>query len=113
MSDTSTQLRLPVATLPTPVLPGVTVTLGLDESQISQAITAAAGNRVVFRVPRSDAGDTRHGEVVVVAHVPTTGSLPGGARAAVVQVESRARLAAVHTSERGAPYADIELITDP
>jgi ATP-dependent Lon protease len=111
MTSTATQLRIPVATLPAPILPGVTVTLTLEDTALRRAIDAAAGGQVAFRVPRSDAG--RPNEVVLLAHVPSTGTLPGGAQAAIVQVDSRARLAAVHSSERGADFADVDVITDP
>ncbi len=110
MTSTATQLRLPLATLPTPVLPGVTVTLGLDDAGIRRAIDAAAGGQVAFRVPRPD-GEVS-GEIVVVAHVPSTGSLPGGAPVAVLQVESRARLLGIHPSERGSDYADVSVIVE-
>ena len=99
MTATATQLRIPFATLPAPVLPGVTLTLTLEDPALRRAIDAAAGGQVAFRVPR--AGEQPAGEIVLVAHVPSTGSLPGGAPAAVVQVDSRARLLAVHPSERG------------
>ncbi|HZB41454.1 MAG TPA: endopeptidase La [Ilumatobacter sp.] len=111
MTSTATQLRIPIATLPAPILPGVTVTLTLEDTALRRAIDAAAGGQVAFRVPRSDAG--RPNEVVLLAHVPSTGTLPGGAQAAIVQVDSRARLAAVHSSERGADFADVDVITDP
>ena len=111
MTSTVTQLRLPVATLPTPVLPGVTVTLALDNSQLRQVIDAAGGGQVAFRAPRSEAAES--GEIVVVAHVPTTGSLPGGAPAAVLQIDSRANLLGVLPSERGADFADVAVIVDP
>src|SRR5262245_55856016 len=103
MTATATQLRIPFASLPAPVLPGVTVTLTLEDPALRRAIDAAGGGQVAFRVPRS--GNEPVGEVVLVAHVPTTGSLPGGAPAAVVQVDSRARLLAIHPSERGADFA--------
>ena len=111
MTATATQLRIPFATLPAPVLPGVTVTLTLEDTALRRAIDAAAGGQVAFRVPRS--GAEQSNEIVLVAHVPSTGTLPGGAQAAIVQVDSRARLVAVHPSERGADFADVELISDP
>src|SRR4051794_35854735 len=111
MTATATQLRIPLATLPAPVLPGVTITLTLEEQALRRAIDAAAGGQVAFRVPRSNTEAT--GEIVLVAHVPSTGSLPGGAPAAVVQVDSRARLVAIHPSERGADFADVDVIADP
>ncbi len=111
MTATATQLRIPIATLPAPVLPGVTVTLTLENEALRRAVDAAQGGQVAFRVPRS--GSEPSNEIVLVAHVPSTGTLPGGAQAAIVQVDSRARLTAVHPSERGADFADVELISDP
>ncbi|HZI45643.1 MAG TPA: AAA family ATPase, partial [Ilumatobacter sp.] len=111
MTATATQLRIPFATLPAPVLPGVTVTLTLEDAALRRAIDAAAGGQVAFRVPRS--GAEQSNEIVLVAHVPSTGTLPGGAQAAIIQVDARARLQAIHPSERGADFADVELIGDP
>ena len=111
MTSTATQLRLPLATLPTPVLPGVTITLTLDNEDIGRAVQAAAGGRLAFRVARPD--NTADHEVVVVAHVPSTGTLPGGAQAAIIQIESRARLEAIHPGDRGPDFADLEPISDP
>ena len=111
MTTTATQLRIPFATLPAPVVPGVTITLTLEDQALRRAVDAAAGGQVAFRVPRTTTEPA--GEIVLVTHVPSTGSLPGGALAAVVQVDSRGRLVAVHPSERGADYADVTLITDP
>ena len=45
--------------------------------------------------------------------MPDIGSLPTGEPVAIVRVESRARITAVHTSERGATYADAEILRDP
>ena len=111
MTSTATQFRIPVALLPAPVLPGVTVTLTLEDAALRRAIDAAAGGQVAFRVPRS--GAEQSNEIVLVAHVPSTGTLPGGAQAAIVQVDSRARLVAIHPSERGSDFADVELVSDP
>src|SRR4051794_16672868 len=111
MTATATQLRIPLATLPAPVLPGVTITLTLEDQALRRAIDAAVGGQVAFRVPRTTTEPT--GETVLVARVPSTGSLPGGAPAAVVQVDSRGRMVAIHPSERGADFADVDVITDP
>ncbi len=111
MTTTVTQLRIPFATLPAPVLPGVTITLTLEDPALRRAIDAAAGGQVAFRVPRTSTEPA--GEIVLVAHVPSTGSLPGGAPAAVVQVDSRGQLVAIHPSERGADFADVTVIKDP
>ena len=45
--------------------------------------------------------------------MPDIGSLPTGEPVAIVRVEARARVGAVHTSERGATYADAEILRDP
>ena len=45
--------------------------------------------------------------------MPDIGSLPTGEPVAIVRVEARARIGAVHTSERGATYADAEILRDP
>jgi ATP-dependent Lon protease len=111
MTTTVTQLRIPFATFPAPVLPGETITLTLEDPALRRAIDAAAGGQVAFRVPRTSTEPA--GEIVLVAHVPSTGSLPGGAPAAVVQVDSRGQLVAIHPSERGADFADVTVITDP
>ena len=52
-------------------------------------------------------------QLAVVAQVPDIGSLPTGEPAAIVRVEARARIAAVHASERGATFADAEVLRDP
>jgi ATP-dependent Lon protease len=111
MTSTATQLRVPLATLPAAVLPGVTITIALENNEVKRAIDTAAGGQVAFRVRRS--GGETAGEIVLLAHVPTTGSLPGGGLAAVVQIESRARLIGIQPSERGADHADVVPHTDP
>ena len=115
MSDTATPtistpgaVRLPVASIPAVVLPGAVVTLTLASEELRSAVAAARRTseaRVVLH-----AGS---GEIAVVAQVPDVGSLPSGDPAAVVRIEGRARIGALHQSERGATYADAELITDP
>jgi ATP-dependent Lon protease len=110
MTGTGTLVRLPLASLPTVVLPGMTLTLTLDDDALRRAVDAANGGRLALRA--HGAPNDGDGEVVVVARVPSTGELPGGAPAAVVQIESRARLVQVHASERGADHADIEVLAD-
>jgi ATP-dependent Lon protease len=103
-----TTLRLPLATIPAAVLPGSVVTLMLGSDELRAAVTAARAQterRIALRVPDLD--------VAVVAQVPDVGSLPSGDPAAVVSVDQRARIVAVHGSERGVAYADVELVTDP
>ncbi len=101
-------VRLPLAELPATVLPGAVITLGLATDQLRRAIEGVQGTpdkRLLLR-----AGDD---QLAVVAQVPDIGSLPTGEPVAIVRVESRARIAAVHTSERGATYADAEILRDP
>jgi ATP-dependent Lon protease len=114
MSDTAAPpaaaatVRLPVATLPAVVLPGAVVTLTLGDDELRSAVTAARRSRdprVLLH--------TGSGEIAVVAQVPDVGALPSGDPAAVVRIESRARIGALHASERGVSYADAELLTDP
>ncbi len=114
MSDTAappasaTTVRLPVATIPAVVLPGAVVTLTLGADELRSAVAAArrtSDPRVLLH--------TGSGEIAVVAQVPDVGSLPSGDPAAVVRIESRARIGALHASERGATYADAEVISDP
>jgi ATP-dependent Lon protease len=101
-------VRLPMADLPATVLPGAVITLALGSDQLRRAIEtgrASADGRVVLRADDSSLG--------VVAQVPDIGALPTGEPVAIVRVETRARISAVHASERGATYADVEIIRDP
>ncbi len=99
---------LPVLPLPTAVLPGTLVTLALDSDVVRLAVDAAgaSGGRVVLVSPGS-------GDVGVLARVPNIGALPSGIPVAIVQADSRARIIARHTSERGVDHADVQPITDP
>jgi ATP-dependent Lon protease len=110
MSDvaTRTTVRLPLAELPATVLPGTVLTLALDSEALRRAVDAAREsmhNRLVLRTAGSELG--------VVAQVPDIGALPNGQPVAVVRVDQRAHVVAVHTAERGAAFADVEVITDP
>jgi ATP-dependent Lon protease len=101
-------VRLPLAELPATVLPGAVITFALVTDQARRAVEAATSGgdgRVLLR-----AAD---GQLAVVAQVPDIGALPTGEPVAIVQVEARARVTAVHASERGATYADAELLRDP
>ena len=101
-------VRLPLAELPATVLPGAVITLALGSDQLRRAIEtgrASADGRVVLRADDNSLG--------VVAQVPDIGALPTGEPVAIVRVETRARISAVHASERGATYADVEIIRDP
>jgi ATP-dependent Lon protease len=116
------------------VLPGTLVTLALDSEPVRLAVEAASSGdgRVLLVAPlvttfgRADAdrvGEAGVGgagpvelgavELGVVARVPSRGAFPGGQPAAIVQAESRARIMARHSSERGADHADVEVLNDP
>ncbi len=102
-------LRLPLASLPMAVLPGSVVTLPLSSEQLRVAVTAArraTDPRVVLRVGDDDA-------LGVLAQVPDVGNLPSGDPAAIVRIDGRVRLLAVHHSEREGDFADVEPIADP
>jgi len=88
------------------VLPGTVITISLDHDDARAAVEAAGrgDGRIVLLAD--------DGEIGVVARVPNTATLPGGEQAAIVQAERRARLVAVHPSERGVDHADVEQIAD-
>src|SRR5262245_15803806 len=101
-------VRLPLAELPATVLPGAVITLGLATEPLRRAIETARSStdgRVVLRAADSPLG--------VVAQVPDIGALPTGEPVAIVRVETRARIVSVHASERGATYAEAEIVRDP
>ena len=107
------RIVLPVLPLPTVVLPGSVVTLTLEANAASDAVRLAvlaatsSDGRVVLT------GPGHASSIGVIARVPNTATLPNGEQAAIVQAEGRARLVATHASERGALYADIEVVNDP
>ncbi|MDP2292959.1 MAG: endopeptidase La [Actinomycetota bacterium] len=100
-------LTLPVLRLPSVVLPGTVVTISLDQQQARAAVEAAnrADGRVVLLAAAGDA-------LGVVATVPDTATLPNGGLAAILQAQQRVRVHAVHSSERGADHAEVELVTE-
>jgi ATP-dependent Lon protease len=113
MSDTRapshTAVRLPLALLPTTVLPGTTVTLGLDDSAVRAAVTSAReqhGGRIVLR-------GSPDATIGVLADVPDVGNLPGGQPVAIVQVDRRARLTAIAVDPDGIVFADADPVNDP
>jgi ATP-dependent Lon protease len=111
MTVTSTLLTLPTISMPTVVLPGATVTLGLDDPARRHAIeTARTAGRLAITYDAAGIGGG--GEIIVVASVPDVGSLPNGDPVAIVHIDGRAR-----TVERidvdGRPHLRIELIEDP
>jgi ATP-dependent Lon protease len=106
--DSPTTVRLPLAHLPAAVLPGATVTLTLATDDLRRAVEAAVADsdgRIALT-----GGDER--ELAVVARVPNVGNLPTGESAAIVQVERRARVAAVETTAGAATYATVEPVID-
>lgn len=112
MSETSTTTRLPVAILPTVVLPGATLTLQLSDPRLRQAVEAArtdTNGRIAFV---TDPADT----LGVVATVPDVGKLPGGEPVAIVQIDTRAYVGLARTDEAGSDArltAAVDPIIDP
>ncbi|MEQ1703323.1 MAG: AAA family ATPase, partial [Ilumatobacteraceae bacterium] len=113
MSDTETQsatrtIHLPVLAVPAVVLPGTVVTISLSAGSGATAAVEAAGRadgRVLLVAP----GEQTLG---VVARVPNTATLPNGEQAAIIQAERRGRVIALHSSDRGADHAEVELLTE-
>ena len=106
--STTTTTRLPIAHLPSPVLPGATVTLTLSTDELRRAVHAATdnfGGRLLLT------GGDEH-DLGAVARVPNVGNLPTGEAAAIVRVEGRARISAVHSEAGSASLADAELLID-
>ena len=90
------------------MLPGSVVTLTLTSPTLRAAVAAARTTtdpRILLH-PGS-------GEIAVVAQVPDVGALPSGEAAAVIRIESRARIGAIHESERSSTFADAEVVDDP
>ncbi len=109
--DSTRTTTLPVLSVPAILLPGTVVTLTLDGPDVRAAVEAARhadGRVVLFDADKGTAGD-----IGVVATVPDIATLPTGQQAAILQIDSRARVLAVHPSDRGADHADVELLTDP
>ncbi|MEZ5295032.1 MAG: S16 family serine protease [Ilumatobacteraceae bacterium] len=108
MSETSTTTRLPVAILPTVVLPGATLTLQLSEPRLRRAVEAARADtngRIAFV---TDPADT----LGVVASVPDIGKLPGGEPVAIVQIDTRAFIGSPADDDTHLTAA-VEPIIDP
>ncbi|MCU0261595.1 MAG: AAA family ATPase, partial [Ilumatobacteraceae bacterium] len=110
-------LRLPLLHVPVVLLPGAVVTLPLVADDVRRAVDAAAagdGRIVLTGGDERTIGAVRDERTIgVIARVPDTGALPTGEPAAIVHVDSRARIVQVHTAERGADHADVELLADP
>ena len=109
MSSTETLTRLPLLRLPSPVLPGATITLSLNGEGVRAAVEAAtdsADGRLVLV-----GGDEQ--VLGVTARVPNVGNLPGGEPAAIVAVDGRARIVATHATPDAATSVDIEIVIEP
>jgi ATP-dependent Lon protease len=103
-----TTIRLPIAHLPSAVLPGATVTLTLATDALRLAITAATelnDSRLLLTGGDED-------ELAVVARVPNVGNLPTGESAAIVRVEGRARITSTQVESGAATFAEAELLID-
>ncbi len=113
-SGGSTLSGIPVMAVPSIILPGAVVTLSLETEALRLAVQWArsADGRVVL-LPTDDVSSADQHPMGVLAQVPTTGALPTGEPAAIVQVEARARVLALHRSERGPLSADVEVLRDP
>ena len=112
MTATSTLLTLPIISLPRILLPGATVTLGLDDPARRRAVeTARTAGRLAIT---HDAGPgiRPDDDIVVVASVPDVGSLPNGDPVAIVHIDGRARTGG-RVDVDGTPHLRVELITDP
>ncbi|MEY2580954.1 MAG: ATP-dependent Lon protease [Ilumatobacteraceae bacterium] len=108
MTDLDTrQLTLPLLNVPAVVLPGTvfTFTLSTDAARAAVDAASAGDGRLVLHHDGS-------GDVGVVARVPNTGAMPNGEMAAIVQAEVRARITAVHSSERGSDHVDVVVLAD-
>jgi ATP-dependent Lon protease len=106
MTTSGVRSRLPIAHLPTVVLPGAVVTIPLATDELRRAVEATAGGPLLLT------GGDEH-ELAVLARVPDMGSLPTGEPVAIVQVETRARVVAIDRDERGADVADYDVLRDP
>jgi ATP-dependent Lon protease len=113
-----TLLSLPLVSLPSVVLPGSTITIDLSETAVRDAVERArrdANGRIAI-LP-GDRGDTADATVPssgigVVALVPDVGNLPNGHPAAIVQIDSRARIGERSTHD-DVDFVGVELIADP
>jgi len=106
MTISGVRSRLPIAHLPSVVLPGAVLTIPLATDELRRAVEATAGGPLLFT------GGDEH-ELAVLARVPDMGSLPTGEPVAIVQVETRARVVAIDRDERGADVAEFEVLRDP
>ncbi|NKY53756.1 endopeptidase La [Nocardia vermiculata] len=103
----STSQRLPVLFLTDPVvLPGMVVPVELDESaQAAIDAARAAGSDSVLLAPRLDEGYASYG---VIATIEQVGRMRGGAQAAVLKAERRARIGHGVTGPGAALWVEAE-----
>lgn len=74
MATTST-LTLPVLPLPDGVvLPGMVLTIALETDEAKAAIEATGDDNRILLVPKVDG---RHPAIGVIAHIESSGALPG------------------------------------
>jgi ATP-dependent Lon protease len=110
MTDLTTEL-LPILQLDDAVvLPGMTVTLGL-ESETQQAAVQAAqgGNRLVLLVPRINGSFAAIG---TVARLEESGQLPTGTAVSIIRGLHRARLGSGQSDIGGALWVQVEPLPD-
>jgi len=108
VASSPSTIRLPLAHLPSAVLPGATVTLTLGTDDLRLAVAAATDDgdgRILLT------GGDEH-ELGVIAVVPNVGNLPTGETAAIVRIEGRARITATDLTSGGATFADADLLFD-
>lgn len=112
MSNTETLTRFPIVHLPSPVLPGATITIAVASDAVRVAIDAArAGDGRLLLTGGSER------TLGAIATVPNVGNLPTGEPAAIIKVDRRARIIAVHEADSNdleprATFADAELLID-
>lgn len=112
VEDVTTPQNLPVLFLTDPiVLPGMVVPIELDESS-QAAIDAARAGKVnqVLVAPRLDEGYATYG---VVATIEQVGRMRGGAPAAVLKAESRAKIGHGVTGPGAALWVEAEPVEIP
>src|SRR5512134_1025274 len=106
MSDTSTAALPAVPLAGAVLLPGIVVTVTLDDANRTAITTAAAAtDRRVVLVPHIEG---RPATIGVVAQVENVGQLPGGGTAAIVRTLQRARLGAAISVERSGELLGVE-----
>jgi ATP-dependent Lon protease len=110
MADLTTEL-LPILQLDeVVVLPGMTVTLGVEGDTQQAAVEAAqGGNRLVLLVPRVNGSFAAIG---TVARLEESGQLPTGAAVSIIRGLHRARLGGGQSDIGGALWVRVEPLPD-